>query len=770
MSSLKLIDDIRDYAYNSFTGITTAKSVGSPEDVTTPTDPEVKIVPTDAPYEFILDYIPVLYQPTSKTIIYDRDAAANLVEISSGALAAGQFKINYTEGQGQGQIAFHDTAKGHTVEINYWQIGSIFQKQVLDVLKRTGKTIADNSGTDYAYISKGFDVVFSQGTGQTFSTDKAFVTNMKVTGREGGPEFANIDIEQMTNQAINSGSITADGSTVNYLYLYWRSLYGWELRVASSQQTGSNVLPLVTFISSAGYIFSDIKPEWDYRKQEYSNINTLLADKTIKGGGYLRNTHTVDQYWKMDCQNHLGVFEITVIERASSALTKTIYLINTEAKIIERTIYNTDSDNAELSGQISHEIQLYLDTLYTDVIPYIVINSATQTKGLWISGRVMTNKDELPNNFTHDNGSNNFMAVECSFKKVNTESIAFSAPAGYSDDTSNYQIFNEVRQHSISEFSAASFSGLFYNNKKQTSSASWFNGASRRHLICTLNNTDIANCTIDIDTHRISSSPNNQSYSIRYIIRNDSAGANTVKVSTLIQGTTVESAVLPKLRIYANDTTYIKRIFIDSSSAGMHCNIKISILEGGELNNSNEDFPTTGWTKIWDYDTDSAVGEMVVGNDARIKKDLYVENDAIITGDAAAENIAAVSEVSCNNLQTALLEINANAQITYGATGSPEQAGYASSIPENTIFDAVNDILDNVTANTARRYFGNGTIVHDGIRLFVNSIIKYSATEVRFYGYNDAAGGLNFVSVVDGNADTVDYYAVTVLPLRVSTF
>ena len=118
-------DDIADLRYNPFTNTYTPKKIGYGI-----IPPEVRTVPTTAPYQIKLFESPQENVP-STTAIETTVGGTPLREMSFNQTpASGEFRVCYDE-LGNGIVEFNAAQKGVQMNISYYGLGSLIQKTAL---------------------------------------------------------------------------------------------------------------------------------------------------------------------------------------------------------------------------------------------------------------------------------------------------------------------------------------------------------------------------------------------------------------------------------------------------------------------------------------------------------------------------------------------------------------------------------------------------------------------------------------------------------------
>lgn len=151
------LDNIADLRYDPFTQIYTPYGYGysgNPK--------EVHIIPASSPYQIHLDEIPKEDSPS--TLFINEQGGSPFTEVSFTTVpAAGQFRVTYggdgTTTQttaGQGIVEFNVTDAGKTMEVKYFGLGNILQKQfineILKIANPFGTIIAIHPDTKAAYL------------------------------------------------------------------------------------------------------------------------------------------------------------------------------------------------------------------------------------------------------------------------------------------------------------------------------------------------------------------------------------------------------------------------------------------------------------------------------------------------------------------------------------------------------------------------------------------------------------------------------------------
>lgn len=122
MATIMNFTDFENFRYNAFTGEYNPKLIGYAGNPA-----EVRVIPNTAPYILTLYEKPQENIPSTTSI-------SGFVEVpKTQAPASGQYRVNYDD-RGIGQIQFNKAQAGQTVNIKYYGLGVIAQKQVLEDL------------------------------------------------------------------------------------------------------------------------------------------------------------------------------------------------------------------------------------------------------------------------------------------------------------------------------------------------------------------------------------------------------------------------------------------------------------------------------------------------------------------------------------------------------------------------------------------------------------------------------------------------------------
>lgn len=140
---MSFLTDIADYRYDPFNETFSANPIGYSGNPV-----EEKIIPASAPYYIYTNELPRLDSPTS-TLLINEKGGSSFTEVSKTTPpAAGQFRVIYggdgitTSGIiGQGIIEFNSADAGKIMEIKYYGLGSILQKQFFDEIFKIANPI-----------------------------------------------------------------------------------------------------------------------------------------------------------------------------------------------------------------------------------------------------------------------------------------------------------------------------------------------------------------------------------------------------------------------------------------------------------------------------------------------------------------------------------------------------------------------------------------------------------------------------------------------------
>jgi hypothetical protein len=135
-------NDIVDYRYNPFTDTFSPYGYGYSGNPV-----EVKTIPSTSPYWVYLDEIPQKDSPSTVSIAETSPGTTVFTEVSKTTVpAAGQYRVIYgaepdsTSGSvGQGIIEFNSADAGKAIDISYYGLGSIIQRQFFRPSKNNGR-------------------------------------------------------------------------------------------------------------------------------------------------------------------------------------------------------------------------------------------------------------------------------------------------------------------------------------------------------------------------------------------------------------------------------------------------------------------------------------------------------------------------------------------------------------------------------------------------------------------------------------------------------
>jgi hypothetical protein len=136
--------EIANLRYNSFTEVFTPNLIGYGAN-----DPEIRTIPTDAP--FIINLFEAIQENApSTTEITVVSSGLKLVEVSKAStLANNEYQVNYDD-LGNAQVQFGSNLAGVQVSIKYYGLGTNLQKSTLStrLIGVNTKMIASTDSTD----------------------------------------------------------------------------------------------------------------------------------------------------------------------------------------------------------------------------------------------------------------------------------------------------------------------------------------------------------------------------------------------------------------------------------------------------------------------------------------------------------------------------------------------------------------------------------------------------------------------------------------------
>jgi hypothetical protein len=279
-------DDIEDYRFDPFTGVISPKLIGYGANA-----PETRTVPGASPYQIKLFESPQENAP-STTRITKVVGGAELTEVSKTTVPANnQYRVNYDE-EGNGIIEFNSAQAGVQLNIQYYGLGSLFQKITLDT------RVPDTGNTEIGGIKTFTSIPILPATNPTTdnqATRKKYVDDSFFNRSEFICSIVGNQGNKTTVAGAGAGRLTAlTSSRIAYIDSTNDDLRTYETDGTDWTQTGNDLnIPTTTSgtrlasLSSSTIALFDYAGDEDLRTYSFDGTNWSQVgnDLNIAGAG-----------------------------------------------------------------------------------------------------------------------------------------------------------------------------------------------------------------------------------------------------------------------------------------------------------------------------------------------------------------------------------------------------------------------------------------------------------------------------------------------------